>query len=104
MSYYKLFGLEKEPFSTSPDPHFFYHSLSHQTVLKRLEINIRLRRGLSLVFGDVGTGKTTLCRILAQSFSDEDEFIFFMILDPSFKSEYQFLSRLKQTNINFFSL
>jgi len=94
MSYYKLLGLEKEPFSTSPDPHFFYSSLSHQTVLKRLEINIRLRRGLNLIFGDVGTGKTTLCRILAQSFKDEDNFIFHIILDPSFNSEYQFLSRL----------
>ena len=94
MSYFKILGLEKEPFSTSPDPHFFYDSLSHQTALKRLEINIRLKRGLSLVFGDVGTGKTTLGRILIQSFKDEDEFIFHMILDPSFKSEYQFLSQL----------
>lgn len=96
MSYYKLLGLEKEPFSTSPDPHFFYNSLSHQTVLKRLEVNIRLKRGLSLIFGDVGTGKTTLCRILAQSFTDEGEFIFHMILDPGFKSEYQFLFRLAE--------
>jgi general secretion pathway protein A len=94
MSYYKLFGLEKEPFSTSPDPYFFYGSLSHETVLKRLEINIRLRRGLNLIFGDVGTGKTTLCRILAQSFEKESNFIFHIVLDPSFKSEYQFLSSL----------
>ncbi len=94
MSYYKALGLEKEPFSTSPDPDFFYHSLAHDTALKRLEINIRLRRGLSLIFGDVGAGKTTLCRILLQLFKDEPNFIFHMILDPSFKSEYQFLSQL----------
>jgi general secretion pathway protein A len=94
MGYYKLFGLEKEPFSTSPDPYFFYHSLNHETVLKRLEINIRLRRGLNLIFGDVGIGKTTLCRILAQSFEQEPNFIFHIVLDPSFKTEYQFLSNL----------
>lgn len=94
MSYYKLFGLDKEPFSTSPDPFFFYGSALHQTALKRLEINIRLKRGLNLVFGDVGTGKTTLCRILAQSFKDEDKVVFHMILDPGFKTEYQFLSQL----------
>lgn len=94
MSYYKVLGLENEPFSTSPDPHFFYRSISHQTALKRLEINIRLRRGLSLIFGDVGIGKTTLCRMLLQSFSGEDAFIFHMILDPSFRTEYQFLSQL----------
>ncbi|MCX5707994.1 MAG: AAA family ATPase [Candidatus Omnitrophica bacterium] len=94
MSYYKLFGLEKEPFSTSPDPNFFYNSPSHKTVLKRMEINIRLKRGLNLIFGDVGTGKTTLCRILAQSFEKEHNFMFHIILDPSFKTEFQFLSQL----------
>jgi len=94
MSYYKVFGLEKEPFSTSPDPHFFYHSINHNTALKRLEIAIRLQKGLCLVFGDVGTGKTTLLRTLVQAFKEEDDFIFHMILDPGFKSEYEFLSSL----------
>ncbi len=94
MSYYKVLGLEKEPFSTSPDPEFFYHSLSHETALKRLEIAIRLRRGLSLVFGDVGTGKTTLLRTLLQTFKNEEDFVFHMILDPDYKSEFQFLLSL----------
>jgi len=56
--------LQKEPFSTSPDPDFFYNSDSHTRALKRLEISVRLRRGLSLIVGDVGTGKTTLSRTL----------------------------------------
>jgi len=95
MSYYTTLRLEKEPFSTSPDPTFFYHSAEHATALRRLEIAIRLRRGLSLIFGDVGTGKTTLSRALFQLFNGEEEhFIFHMILDPDFKSEYQFLSCL----------
>lgn len=87
-------GLEKEPFSTSPDPEFFYHSASHHTALRRLEIAIRLRRGLCLILGDVGTGKTTLSRTLLQAFKDEHDFIFHLILDPSFKSEFQFLLSL----------
>lgn len=94
MSYFKVLGLEREPFSTSPDPEFFYRSTSHDTALKRLEIAIRLRRGLSLVLGDVGTGKTTLLRTLLQIFKDESDFIFHMILDPSYKSEFQFLLSL----------
>jgi general secretion pathway protein A len=94
VSYFKILGLEKEPFSTSPDPEFFYHSLSHETALKRLEIAIRLRRGLSVILGDVGTGKTTLSRTLLQIFKDEDNFIFHLILDSGYKSEFQFLSGL----------
>jgi general secretion pathway protein A len=94
MSYFKVLGLEKEPFSTSPDPEFFYRSISHDTAIKRLEIALRLRRGLSLILGDVGTGKTTLSRTLLQLFKDEPDFIFHMVLDPSFKSEFQFLLSL----------
>ncbi len=94
MSYFNVLGLEKEPFSTSPDPEFFYHSTSHNTALKRLEIAIRLRRGLSIILGDIGTGKTTLSRTLLNAFQDEKDFIFHMILDPSYKSEFQFLFSL----------
>jgi general secretion pathway protein A len=89
-----VLGLEREPFSTSPDPTFFFRSTSHDTVLKRLEISIRLRRGLNIILGDVGTGKTTLLRTLLQSFKDENDFIFQMILDPGYKSEFQFLLAL----------
>lgn len=95
MSYYRILNLKAEPFSTSPDPSFFYHSPEHATALRRLEIAIRLKRGLSLILGDVGTGKTTMSRALFQAFhGEEQEFIFHMILDPTFKSEYQFLSDL----------
>ncbi len=94
MSYYGVLGLQKEPFSISPDPSLLYLSSTHKTVLTRLEIAIRLRRGLSVVLGDVGTGKTTLARALVQRLSQDDEFLVYMIFDPSHKSEYQFLNTL----------
>ena len=94
MSYYTVLGLSREPFSTSPDPAFFFRSRSHVQALSRLEIAIRLRRGLSLILGDVGAGKTMLARTLLASFPHEEGFVFHMILDPSFDSEYQFLFRL----------
>lgn len=95
MSYYTALRLTQEPFSTSPDPNFFYRSTEHYTAINRLEIAIRLKRGLSLILGDVGTGKTTLSRALVQSFDGEDnDYIIHLILDPAFKSEYQFLTHL----------
>lgn len=94
MSYFTTLGLNKEPFSISPDPSFFFRSHSHLQALTRLEIAIRLRRGLSLILGDVGTGKTTLARTLLANFPQEDGFAFHMIMDPSFESEYQFLMYL----------
>jgi len=94
MDLYTSINLKKEPFTTSPDPEFFYRSETHNIALQRLEIAIRLKRGLSVVFGDVGTGKTTLSRALFQCFDGEDDYIFHMILDPSFKSEHQFLVQL----------
>ena len=66
MNYYELPELQKEPFSTTPDPYFFYCSPQHQEALERLEIALRLRRGLNLIIGDIGSGKTTLARVLLQ--------------------------------------
>ncbi len=94
MSYYRLLGLEREPFSSSPDPEFFYHSLGHQAALFRLGTAIRLKRGLSVVLGDAGTGKTTLCRCLYQLLGRTPEFVFHVILNPSFESEQEFLQHL----------
>lgn len=94
MGYYESLNLRREPFSTSPDPAFLYRSSAHNSVLKRLEIAIRLKRGLSLILGDVGTGKTTLSRVLLREFSNDEDFIFHMILDPTYNSEFQFLETL----------
>jgi len=94
MSYYKVLGLNKEPFSTSPDPSFFFLSREHKAALCRLQIAVTLRRGLSVILGDVGTGKTTLSRKLSRVLSNEDDVIFRMVLNPYFRTEQQFLSRI----------
>src|SRR3989339_784196 len=94
MSYYSVLGLEKEPFSNSPDPEFFYEANEHKAALMRLLVEIRLRRGLSVILGDVGTGKTTLSRKLFQMLKARPDMLFFMIMDPTVNSEELFLESL----------
>ena len=97
MSYFRVIGLEKEPFSTSPDPAFFYQSEKHRAALANLLIEFRLKRGLSVILGDVGTGKTTLGRKLVQMLRERDGFIFHMVLDPTYPSEDLFFNALIRT-------
>lgn len=97
MSYYRLLGLEREPFSTNPDPVFFYQSPQYRDTLANLIIEFRLKRGLSVVLGDVGVGKTTLGRKLIQMLRERSNFLFHMILDPTYPSEELFFHDLART-------
>lgn len=94
MSYFKVLGFDKEPFSTSPDPEFFYLSKEHEIALTNILIDLRLKRGLCIILGDIGTGKTTLSRKLIQELKSRDDFIFNIVLDPSFDNEELFLTSL----------
>ena len=94
MDYFKLLQLKKEPFSNSPDPDFFYHSKQHNVCLQKMELALRLRRGLNVIIGDIGTGKTTLCRELIRRFDTEADIRTHLILDPSFGSATECLKLL----------
>ncbi len=97
MDYFKILNLEREPFSNSPEPGLFFPSRSHVECLQMLEMAIRLRRGLNVVLGEVGTGKTTLCRKLIQQFAaagDKDRVEVHLVLDPSFSTPGEFLNSL----------
>jgi len=96
MDYFSILNLNKEPFSNSPDPEYFYQSRQHFGCLQKLELSLRLRRGLNVVIGDVGTGKTTLCRQLIRSFATDDKVETHLILDPYFKSSSEFLAKVAE--------
>ena len=76
------------------NPYFFYETGSNEECLHRLEVSLRLGRGLNVVLGEVGTGKTTLANTLEQTLLQEEEFILGKLLDPAFSSEVQFLEAL----------
>ncbi|GAB7081743.1 ExeA family protein [Megalodesulfovibrio paquesii] len=86
MSYLNLLDLKEEPFSNSPDPEFFYESPQHLDCLHRLEISVRLMRGLNVVLGEVGAGKSTLCRLLLRNLNRDAAVRSHLLLDPQFSS------------------
>jgi general secretion pathway protein A len=65
--YAAFFRFSQRPFSLTPDPRFYYRSRSHARVFDALRAAMTARRGLMLVMGDLGVGKTTLCRTLLDS-------------------------------------
>ncbi|MDR3641058.1 MAG: AAA family ATPase [Humidesulfovibrio sp.] len=91
MNHYAGQGLEREPFSSSPDPNFLLATRQHATCLQELEISLRLRRGLNVVTGDIGTGKTTLCRSLLRTFAADAATDVHLLLDPHFETSEEFL-------------
>ncbi|HVL66682.1 MAG TPA: AAA family ATPase [Vicinamibacterales bacterium] len=58
----EYFGFTEKPFSLTPDPKYLYRSASHGSAFELLQYAIRRREGFVVVTGDIGTGKTTLCR------------------------------------------
>jgi general secretion pathway protein A len=96
MAYYSLLGFSREPFSTSPDPAFFYLTKEHDMALTNILIELHLKRGLSVIFGDVGTGKTSLSRMLIQELKKRGNMLFHIILNPVYADEAQFLKSLIQ--------
>jgi type II secretory pathway predicted ATPase ExeA len=66
LTYESFYGLDEKPFSLSSDPRFFYFSSSHESVAEHLLAAIQRREGISVLTGEIGTGKTTVCRAMAE--------------------------------------
>lgn len=64
--YLKFYSLRDLPFSLTPDPRFLYFTASHREVMANLQYGIEQGKGLIVVTGEVGTGKTTLIRAILE--------------------------------------
>lgn len=64
--YLNYFGLAEEPFSIAPDPRYLYMSRRHQEALAHLLYGVNAGGGFVLLTGEVGAGKTTVCRCLLE--------------------------------------
>ena len=64
--YESFYGLAQSPFTLTPDPRFLYLSESHHAAIRRILQALRRREPFIVLSGDIGTGKTTLCRALLE--------------------------------------
>ncbi|MGE5813285.1 MAG: ExeA family protein [Acidobacteriota bacterium] len=64
--YEDYYGFSEKPFSLTPDPKYLYKSETHANAFDLLQYAIRRREGFVVVTGDIGTGKTTLCRAILE--------------------------------------
>jgi len=94
-AYLSYFGLKEEPFSASPNPRFFYTSPLHHLAMQKTRYVVTAKKGLCVVFGDSGNGKTTLARLLYQQCVD-DEFLTALLTNPDYTSPNQLLRTIMQ--------
>ena len=64
--YEEYYGFTEKPFSLTPDPKYLFKSESHGNAFDLLQYAIRRREGFVVITGDIGTGKTTLCRAILE--------------------------------------
>lgn len=91
--YHDFYQLKENPFNVTADPDYFYSSKYHCEAIANLQYGIEHRKGILVITGEVGTGKTTLCRKLLKQFDNKIKSAF--ILNPSF-SETQLLQMIIQ--------
>ena len=78
--YLEYYRLSQAPFDITPNPRFLFHSTKHQEAFNHLLYGIRERKGFVQLTGEVGAGKTTLCRALLEQL--DTSFSTALILNP----------------------
>src|SRR5213595_217705 len=91
--YEEYYGFSEKPFSLTPDPKYLYRGESHGNAFDLLQYAIGRREGFVVVTGDIGTGKTTLCRALLEQI-DRTTFTE-LVLNP-FLTEEDLLKKILQ--------
>ena len=82
--YEEFYGFREPPFNITPDPRFLFFSRRHREAFDHLLFGIHERKGFIQITGEVGAGKTTLCRALFETLGEEYETA--LILNPRMSS------------------
>ena len=73
MSYEQHFGLNEQPFSNAADSRFYFESQQHQEAMVRVQHSIATMKGLCVVIGGPGAGKTLLARRVLEKLEEEEK-------------------------------
>lgn len=84
--YLEFFGLEKPPYKITPDTHLFYEGGDRGAVLQTICYAVDHSEGITKVVGEVGTGKTMLCRMLPHTMGNHIDWIY--LAHPSLSPEH----------------
>lgn len=95
LPYLRFFSLKEEPFSTVPSPRYFFLTSVHSTALEKTAFVVGAKKGLSVVFGDTGTGKSSLARLLHQKFLDS-AFLSSLLINPNYPTPNSLLRTIAQ--------
>lgn len=87
--YESFFGLKEKPFNLTPDPAFLFLSKKHQEALAHLSYGIKERKGFIEITGEIGAGKSTLCRALLSSLGEKIKTAY--LLNSNITSDMQLL-------------
>jgi len=91
MDYLEYYNLKEHPFSNVVDSRFYYSSRQLSDALVKLRYAVDTRKGLAVVIGDIGTGKTTLARrVLEELDEDKYEAALLVVVHASVSSEWLF--------------
>src|SRR5919199_4033742 len=93
--YLSYFKLKEEPFNTTANPRFFFLSPIHAVALGKTEFTVDAKKGLTIVFGDTGTGKSTLARLLHQKFLDK-KYTSVLLTNPNYPTTNSLLRTIIQ--------
>lgn len=84
--YLEYFGLDKSPFRITPDTHLFFNGCDRGAVLQTLCYAIEQGEGIMKIVGEVGVGKTMLCRMLTSTLNDGIDWVY--LAHPSLSPEH----------------
>ncbi len=82
LMYNDFYNFKENPFNITPDPQFFFSGARHLEAISHLLYGIDQRKGIILVTGEIGTGKTTICRTLLNKLNEKTKTA--LILNPTF--------------------